>query len=121
MCDAPGVPCRVPFAALNVAQVGLFAIANVSVLPSASAAVGRKLYAVPCLAVVGGVPEIVGARLLVGAVTLIANVGSAADVVPSLTEMTMLPKVPVVPDGGVPDSRPSSVSNAAHAGRPEIA
>src|SRR5688572_1808022 len=117
MCADPGVPCSVPFAILKVAHVGRLAIAKVSVLPSASAAVGRNVYAVPCVAVDGGVPEIVGTRLLVGAVTVIANVGSAADAAPSLTEMTMLPNVPVVPEGGVPDNRPVAPSNAAHAGR----
>ena len=66
-------------------------------------------------------PEIVGARLLVGAVTAIANEGSDAVVVPSLTLITMLPNVPVVPVGGVPLSRPIDVSNDAQLGLPEIA
>src|SRR5262245_38279915 len=98
MCAAPGVPCNAPFAVLNVAHVGRFAIANVSALPSGSAAVGTKLYAVPCVAVIAGVPDMVGTRLLVGAVTLIVNAASATEVAPSLTEITMLPVVPVVPE-----------------------
>jgi hypothetical protein len=120
MWDAPGVPCSAPVLTLNVAHVGRFAIANLNVLPSASAAVGWNTYAVPCLAVVAGVPEIVGARLLVATVTAIANAGSEAVAVPSLTEITMLPKVPDVPAGGVPASLPKLVSNVAQAGRPVI-
>jgi hypothetical protein len=121
MCEAPGVPCSRPVPVLNVAHVGRFAIANVSALPSASAAVGWKLYAVPCVAVVAGEPEIVGGRFDVGAVTAIENAGNAALLAPSLTEITMLANVPVVPAGGVPESRPVLVSNVAQAGRPEIA
>src|SRR6185295_1512446 len=40
---APGVPCSKPVLVLNVAQVGRFAIENVSGSESASAAVGWKL------------------------------------------------------------------------------
>ena len=40
MFEAPGVPCRVPFAELNVAHVGRFAIEKVNALPSGSDAVG---------------------------------------------------------------------------------
>jgi hypothetical protein len=40
MCEAPGVPCSLPVAVLNVAHVGRFAIVNVNALPSASVAVG---------------------------------------------------------------------------------
>ena len=43
MCAAPGVPCNLPFVESNVAQVGRFAIENVSALPSASEAVGAKV------------------------------------------------------------------------------
>ena len=39
----------------------MFWIENVSALPSASEAVGEKLYQTPTSPVVGGVPEIVGA------------------------------------------------------------
>ena len=56
-----------------------------SVSPSGSEAVGLKLYAVPTLADVLGVPEIVGARLVVPelAETVIANAGNFADLPPS--------------------------------------
>ncbi len=52
---------------------------------------------------------------------MIANAGSDAVAVPSLTEITMLPVPPVVPAGGVPLSRPVVVSNTAQLGRPVIA
>ena len=52
---------------------------------------------------------------------MIANAGSDAVAVPSLTEITMLPVPPVVPTGGVPLSRPVVVSNTAQLGRPVIA
>src|SRR5687767_5641203 len=102
MCAAPGVPCSAPVVTLKVAHDGRLAIENVKALPSASVAVGWNAYAVPCVAVAAGEPEIVGARLLVAAVTVIANAGSEAERGPSLTEITMLPNVPVVPAGGVP-------------------
>src|SRR5262245_25862253 len=61
-----GVPDSLPVVVLNVAHVGLFVMANVSVSPLASDAVGWKLYAVPATRLVDGVPEIVGA-VFVGA------------------------------------------------------
>ena len=69
----------------------------------------------PCVAVVGGVPLIVGARFVVGAVTVIENAASDTVFGPSLTEIRMLLNVPVVP-GAVPESRPVRVSNAAQLG-----
>jgi hypothetical protein len=65
-----GVPVSRPVVALNVAHAGRFVIANVSVLPSGSLAVGVNEYAVPTMAEVGGVPEIVGARFDVVVVLL---------------------------------------------------
>src|SRR6185312_9998232 len=58
-----GVPDSRPVEASKLAQPGLFAIENVSALPSGSLAVGRKEYAVPAVIDVTGVPEMVGARL----------------------------------------------------------
>jgi hypothetical protein len=75
-----------------------------------------KEYSVPCVAVVGGVPLIVGGRLVVGAVTVIENAASETVFGPSLTEIRMLLNVPVVPVGAVPDKRPVRVSNAAQLG-----
>src|SRR5215471_6028753 len=65
---------------------------------------------------VGGVPLIVGARLLVGAVTAIENAGSDADSCPSLTPITMFENVPAA--AGVPLSCPVPVLNVAHDGLP---
>ncbi len=62
---------------------------KVSVLPaSTSFAVGVNVYCVPTVAVVGGVPEIVGG--VFDDATVIANAGSAVDALPSLTLITML-------------------------------
>jgi len=107
--------------ALNVAQVGRFAIVKVSASLSASAAVGWNAYAVPCFAFVAGVPLIVGGRFVVGAVTLMANAGRAALALPSLTLMTMPAKLPVVPVGGVPVNAPVCMLKVAQAGLPAIA
>ena len=54
---------------LNVAQLGRFAILNVSGLPSRSDAVGVNEYATPTGAVDGAVPVMVGG-LLAGGVVL---------------------------------------------------
>jgi hypothetical protein len=89
MFAATGVPCRRPVVVLNVAQLGLFAMLNVSVPPSASLAVGVNEYCVPTVAVVGGDPVIVGGMF--DAATVIENAANGVDAVPSLTLMTMLP------------------------------
>ena len=81
-------PAAGPFVVLNVAQPGLFVMLNVSVPPSASLAVGVNEYCVPTVAVVGGVPEIVGG--VFDEATVIENAGSGVDALPSLTLMTML-------------------------------
>jgi hypothetical protein len=57
---APGVPDNRPVLVLNVAHAGLFWMLNASVSPSASAALGTKLYALDAFTAAGAVPEIVG-------------------------------------------------------------
>jgi hypothetical protein len=96
------------------------AIENVKLFPSGSDAVGVNVYAVSCVAVVGGVPEMTGGRFEVAAVTAIENAGIEAVLEPSVTEILMFVNDPVVPAGGVPDSRPVLVSNAAQLGLPAI-
>src|SRR5215468_5832828 len=63
---AVGVPESWPFAVLNVAHWGRFAMENVSLSPSASLAVGTNMYVEPAAIVVDGVPEIVGAAFVGG-------------------------------------------------------
>src|SRR5690606_34254561 len=58
-----GVPLSSPFDALNVAHAGAPEIVNVNASPSASFAAGLNEYRCPCMAVVAGAPEMVGARL----------------------------------------------------------
>ena len=58
---AVGVPERRPLLVLKVAHAGLFVMLNVRVLPSASLAVGWKLYALPTVTEVAGEPLIFGA------------------------------------------------------------
>jgi hypothetical protein len=87
---ADGVPDSLPVEVLNVAHVGLFAMLNVNGSLLASLAVGVKLYAVPTLAVVAGVPVMVGAVFEVppDAETVMLNDGiSEAEVTPSVAMM----------------------------------
>src|SRR5262245_30173685 len=116
----PGVPVSRPVAVLNVAQLGRLAIANVSVPPSGSLAVGPHEYAVPTVADVAGVPEIVGGRLG-AALTVMAKGGSETLLVPSLTLIAILLNAPTFAAAGVPVSRPVAVLNVAHVGRFAIA
>ena len=67
----------------------------------------------PTVAVVAGVPEIVGGRF--GCVTTIENAARDADACPSLTLIAMLANVPAAV--GVPDSCPVPALNVAHVGR----
>src|SRR5688572_19156645 len=114
---AAGVPCSRPVVVLNVAQVGLFVMLNVSVPPSESLAVGVNEYCVPTVAVVGGVPEIDGGTFA-GALTTIENVASCAlPPCPSLTPMPMFENVPTFAAVGVPANRPVAVLKVAQVGR----
>jgi hypothetical protein len=110
-----GVPVRRPVEVLNVAQLGLFEMLNVSVSPSASVALGWKLYAVPAITEVAGVPLMVGARLVV-ALIWIVNDGNEAVAIPSLAVIVIRPVVPTFAADGVPVSRPVVVLNVAQLG-----
>ena len=67
----------------------------------------------PPVAVVAGVPEIVGGRF--GCVTTIENTGRDADACPSLTLIVMFEDVPAA--AGVPVSCPVLPLNVAQVGR----
>ena len=103
---AAGVPVSVPSLLLIDNHDGLPRTLNVRRSPSASAAVGRNVYAWPTVAPVEGEPEIVGARLVCATVTV--NAGRLVVAVPSLTLITM-PDVaaPTFAAAGVPVSVPS--------------
>lgn len=96
ICELEGVPERRPVEVLNVAQVGLLEMLNVSLSPFASLAVGVNEYAVPTRAEVAGVPEIVGALFEVEvdpeAFAVIENGASPAKYLPSPTAILMLPQ-----------------------------
>jgi hypothetical protein len=114
---AVGVPVSRPVDVLKLIHDGRFEIEKPSVLPSGSDAVGRKLYAVPTVAVAGGVPEIVGGRLVVLPPLVdveIVNAGSDAVERPSVTEITMLRQVPAVL--GTPSMRPEYWLKMIHEG-----
>jgi hypothetical protein len=89
---------------------------NVKGSPLASRPIGTNAYHVPTVTAVDGVPVIVGATLLVGPLTVMLKGGSDTDLLPSLTEITMLLYVPTLVAPGVPRSRPVAVLHVAHAG-----
>ena len=113
---AAGMPASVPSALLIDNHAGLPRTLNVRLSPSASAAVGRNVYAWPTVALLAGEPEIVGARLVCA--TVMANAGRLVDAVPSLTLITMPDAVPTSAAAGVPESVPSVLLIDNHAGLP---
>jgi hypothetical protein len=119
-CAAVGVPVSAPDVVLNVAQVGRFVIAQVSVRPSGSEPVGRNAYALPAVTDVAGVPLNTGGRLVVPPVLperddVIENAGKVAVPVALLTLIRMFPHVAGVA-GTEPSSFPEYTENAAHEG-----
>ena len=64
-----------------------------------------------------GVPVIVGAVFVCTACTVIENAARDAEACPSLTLITMPPKVPTLLADGVPLRRPVLLSKLAQAGR----
>ena len=87
---AAGVPDSSPVAVLKFAQEGSFCIENVRACPCGSVAVGLKLYAVPAVTAVAGVPLIVGGPSAACAATVIVKAGSEALAVSLLAVMMML-------------------------------
>ncbi len=89
------MPVSAPVVVLKLAQLGLLVLEKVSVLPLGSVVLGVKLYAVPAVTDVVGVPLIVGGDGGGGgggdveADTAIENVASDALDIPSVTEITM--------------------------------
>ncbi|HEV2443505.1 MAG TPA: hypothetical protein VGT07_13355 [Steroidobacteraceae bacterium] len=76
--EALGVPVSVPVELLKVAQLGVFVIENVSVLPLGSVVVGVNVYVCPAVTLADGVPEIVGGPEPPAAVTFTENEGREA-------------------------------------------
>ena len=109
-----GVPASEPSALLNVAQVGLPWMLNVSGhRPRLRRRAGTRT-TWPTVALLAGEPVIVGARFVCA--TVIENAGRLVVAVPSLTLITMLEVVPALV--GVPESEPSALLNVAQAGLP---
>ena len=112
-----------PVVVLKVAHDGLLTMANVSLSPFASLAVGVKLYVLPTVTDFSGVPLIFGALFVVKLVvvedfTVIVNAGSLVTSLPSLTLMTMLPVVPTLLLVGWPHTWPVVVLKPSHDGLP---
>jgi len=78
MCSAFGVPDNLPVVEENEVNAGLLAIEKVSVLWSASEAVGVNDQTTPTVAVVTGVPEIFGAAAEAADVAVIENAATAS-------------------------------------------
>ena len=118
---AVGVPASVPVEVEKVAQLGLFWILKPNESPFTSLATGRKLYAIPTFAVVGGVPAIAGALLVVELeLTLIEKADKLAVLLPSVALITTLEYVPTCELLGVPLNRPVLLLKLAQLGLFEI-
>jgi hypothetical protein len=119
---ALGVPAKVPVEVEKVAQLGLFWTLKPTESPFTSFATGRKLYATPTLAVVGGVPAIAGALLVVVVLvlTLIVKAGKLTVLLPSVVLITMLEYVATCELLGVPLKRPVLLLKLAQLGLFEI-
>jgi hypothetical protein len=114
---AVGVPDSLPVCASKAAHAGRFVTLNVNGLPSGSLAVGVKVYALPTITDVGGVPVIVGGRFVgVVSVTVTSNGGSSVCVAPSDTHTTTPRWRPMFVRLGEPESCPVFESNVAHDG-----
>lgn len=74
---AVGLPESWPDWVLKLAQAGLFWMAKVSALPSLSVALGWNEYEAPATTLVSGVPEMLGADWVAGAVEVAGAVSGA--------------------------------------------
>jgi hypothetical protein len=114
------VPLSRPVNVLKLAHEGMFAIENVSAWPFGSEAAGWNEYATFTVAVVDGLPEIVGAPFDED-FTVIENAGKDLVETPSVTRMTMLLNFLLTTDEeGVPFRRPEVVLKDAQPGLFEI-
>src|SRR5215469_1211180 len=96
-------------------------MAKVNFPPLASLALGLNIYAVETVALVAGVPEMLGGGGVAAASTVMMKAGREAVCAPSLTLMTIGLEVPTFDAAGVPLSVPVFVLNAAHEGLPVMA
>lgn len=106
---------------MKLAHDGLPAIAKVIFLPPASLALGLNIYGFETVALVAGVPEMLGGGGGAAASTVMVKAGRVAVCAPSLTVITIGLEVPMSDATGVPLSLPVFVSNAAHEGLPVMA
>ena len=104
-----------------MAHDGLPAMAKVNFPPPASLALGLNTYAFETVALVAGVPEMLGGGGGAAASTVMVKAGREAICAPSLTLITIGLEVPTSDAAGVPLSFPVFVSNAAHEGLPVMA
>ena len=96
-------------------------MAKVNFLPPASLALGLNIYAFETVALVAGVPEMLGGGGGAAAATVMVKAGREAVCAPSLTLITIGLEVPTSDAAGVPVSFPVLVLNAAHEGLPVMA
>ena len=96
-------------------------MAKVNFLPPASLALGLNIYAFETVALVAGVPEMLGGGGGVAASTVMVKAAREAVCAPSLTLITIGLEGPTSDAAGVPLSLPVFVLNAAHEGLPVMA
>jgi hypothetical protein len=96
-------------------------MAKVNFPPPASLALGLNIYAFETVALVAGVPEMLGGGGAAAASTMMLKAGREALCAPSLTLITIGLELPTSDAAGVPLSLPVFVSNAAHEGLPVMA
>jgi hypothetical protein len=94
---------------------------KVNFRPPASLALGLNIYACETVALVAGVPEMLGGGGAAAASTVMVKAGRDAVCAPSLTLITIGLEVPTSDAAGVPVSLPVFVSNAVHEGLPVMA